>query len=77
MVKRFENNTTNTLEDIKVLDKGKVWIKATGEIRLDNYFYNLQLILLVPIFLFRTYLFSLVHSCPFLVINDLIHHYLV
>ena len=37
MVKRFENNTTNTLEDIKVLDKGKVWIKATGEIRLDNY----------------------------------------
>ena len=44
---------------------------------VDNYFYNLQLVLLVPIFLFRTYLFSLVHSCPFLVINDLIHHYLV
>ena len=37
MVKRFENNTNNNIEDIKILDKGKVWIKATGEIRLDNY----------------------------------------
>lgn len=37
MVKRFENNTNNNIDDIKILDKGKVWIKATGEIRLDNY----------------------------------------
>ena len=37
MVKRFENKTNNSIEDIKVLDKGKVWIKATGEIRADNY----------------------------------------
>ena len=36
MVKRFENNTNNNIDDIKILDKGKVWIKATGEIRLDN-----------------------------------------
>jgi len=37
MVKRFENKTNNSIEDIKVLDKGKVWIKASGEIRADNF----------------------------------------
>ena len=30
MVKRFENKTNNSIEDIKVLDKGTVCIKATG-----------------------------------------------
>ncbi|MBM6930484.1 PolC-type DNA polymerase III [[Clostridium] spiroforme] len=36
IVKRFENSK-NSVEDMKILDKGKVWIKATGEIRFDNF----------------------------------------
>lgn len=36
IVKRFESKK-NSLEDIMILDKGKVWIKAVGEIRFDNF----------------------------------------
>ncbi|RHM63725.1 MULTISPECIES: PolC-type DNA polymerase III [Coprobacillaceae] len=37
MVKRFENNSSNTIEDLKSIGKGKVWVKVRGETRLDSF----------------------------------------
>lgn len=37
IVKRFENNTNNSLENLKVVSKGKVWIKATGDVTYDSF----------------------------------------
>ncbi len=33
IVKRFENNSTNSLEELKSLGKGNVWVKVRGEVR--------------------------------------------
>lgn len=37
IVKRFENNSNNTLDDMKVVGKGKVWVKVRGEARFDSF----------------------------------------
>lgn len=37
IVKRFENNTNNSIDDMKVVGKGGVWIKVRGEARFDSF----------------------------------------
>lgn len=44
IVKRFENNTNNSIEEMKLIGKGKIWIKATGTLRYDSYAKEIVLI---------------------------------
>lgn len=37
IVKRFENNSNNSLEELKVIGKGNIWIKVRGEARFDSF----------------------------------------
>ena len=37
IVKRFENNSNNSLEELKVIGKGGVWVKVRGEARFDSF----------------------------------------
>ena len=37
IVKRFENNSNNSLEELKSIGKGNVWVKVRGEVRYDSY----------------------------------------
>lgn len=37
IVKRFENNSKNTLEELKLVGKGGIWVKVRGEVRFDSY----------------------------------------
>ena len=37
IVKRFENNSGNSREEMKVIGKGKVWVKVRGEARFDSF----------------------------------------
>ena len=37
IVKRFENNSNNSLEELKVIGKGSVWVKVRGEARFDSF----------------------------------------
>ena len=37
IVKRFENNSNNSLEELKVIGKGNVWVKVRGEARFDSF----------------------------------------
>ena len=37
IVKRFENKTSNTREEMKIVENGNVWVKVRGEARFDDY----------------------------------------
>ena len=37
IVKRFENNTSNSIEQLKLIGKGGVWVSVKGEIRFDAF----------------------------------------
>lgn len=37
IVKRFENNSNNSLEELKIIGKGQVWAKVRGETRYDAF----------------------------------------
>src|SRR5699024_527785 len=37
IVKRFENNSNNSLEELKSIGKGNVWVKVRREVRYDCY----------------------------------------
>lgn len=44
IVKRFENNSNNSLEELKTIGKGNVWVKVRGEARYDSYAHETVLI---------------------------------
>ncbi len=37
IIKRFENKSGNSLEDMSIISKGKVWIKVKGELKHDTF----------------------------------------
>lgn len=37
IVKRFENNSGNSREEMKIIGKGKIWVKVRGEARFDSF----------------------------------------
>ncbi len=37
IIKRFENNSGNTMEDFKLIGKGNVWVQVKGELKFDSF----------------------------------------